>query len=342
MVIKFNKKITIFISVCIILLVALISSYFLYEKTLYVAPYEKYEGLFELCDDEDDYQKTTVIRCPALINSVRDDGNSECFDLSIITKEKTFSSYTVCENKGDIKWNSNILVDTGEKIPVYMDFMHKSKFLLDDRIYSISISLIPDDEISAILLSVAENDLIVPDIRTQEETDIFEKGYYIRKDLLSIGTSNIDSIIFYWGDINNISIVEDKIDLELKLNILKNDYITNIKTNSLIYIPQDLSKQIFIDTENYEEYLHDIEGPFQIQFLYFADAEKVVNSNLIEFCNSTDENSITKLVCTNSNFNIENMRIEDNINSFIVNVIENADKGYINLDRLVLSFIIKK
>lgn len=282
----------------------------------------RYESLIDNCTVEKKLFNIEL-KCDALVykTEVRDSKN--CLDLRVINKENTnILELEVCESSKVLDISDPVL-DTDMKVPMHMVFKYTYLPPLSYGISNISMKLMEDEEISALMVALNKVNINLANIRLQQVFDTEEKGYNVKEYDNFIEGINLGIITFVHSKINNMTINDDEILLDLNLSVGRISKEIQVKTEEFDYVDNVFSpelKRISIGNLSYV----DISKSHDLIFLFVPEGTNVNKESLNNYCTSND--NALKQLCR---------RVED-LESYIL---DKPIEEYIkySYDRLIFS-----
>jgi len=282
----------------------------------------RYQSLIDICTVEKKVFSIDI-KCDALIDKTEERDNKNCLDLRVINKENTnILELEVCESSKVLDISDPVL-DTDMKVPMHMVFKYTYLPPLSYGISHISMELMEDEEISALMVALNKVNINLANIRLQQVFDTEEKGYNVKEYDNFIEGINLGIITFVHSKINNMTINDDEILLDLNLSVGRISKEIQVKTEEFDYVDNVFSpelKRISIGNLSYV----DISKSHDLIFLFVPEGTNVNKESLNNYCTSND--NALKQLCR---------RVED-LESYIL---DKPIEEYIkySYDRLIFS-----
>jgi len=295
MKVKINKKNLIFLGIFILLLILgsisiLLSIYGIQNKLFLI---NKYLVLREYCQPSNQLL-ALQFDCNALIDKYEDIGNEkECFTLSVITKNYNFKEVKVCEKKGVVKLNENIV--TERRIPVYLSFKYIGIPIFPYFFKEGTLTLMKDESISNLDKALIDNNHKDIDLYSKAIQDLYDNGYYISNDLEIVEGKNLKRVIFNNNKIQEIKTQGDTIILDIESQLFGQKHNIQLTSKLLLYTPNIFAKSTKVLSTNISEI--DLTRQYQILFLYLPKGNNITNDDLLTYCNNPEKGLVGESVC---------------------------------------------
>lgn len=228
-----SKNTIIILIVCLVALIVAALTIFFNKAILNGLKYgawfetDKYSELLEDCKYEKK-EDSVVLRCEGLLTFVLKEtiDSDSCFKFSLLSNQpkSELKDFTICESDSYFRW-VNPYDNYDKKIPVYLDIRYKKdKKILNYRLEDITVSVIPNREVRALLSSRKELDKHNSEILL--DTQYFLKKYGYFRDFerfskeLPLGVIQLRNYI-----LKNVQIEDNQIVLifEGELNSIRGD-----------------------------------------------------------------------------------------------------------------------
>lgn len=334
-----KKKSILWLSITILVFAILFALGIYYYREIYSTPtVDRYQSVVDNCE-VNTQGMDLVATCKGFVESIKRNGNETvCIDISIVIKDSQLKEESVCVQESALSWDPSTMI-SDSKVPVYL-VMSYNMGALEYKFKNISLQLVSDPEIFALLEELHENGVKITGVRTESMEKLNETGYStLTRSIDEEDGKEIGSILFINADVTNIEIVGEDINFYADLEVNSKKVPVSFSTERFYYITDVADLNVPTVTYLEEDSLAQIEkyDSVQLRFFYLPLDSALTFSDFKTYCQSIENNTFLTIMCSVAdNPNLSNSRVK--IDEYI-NEISNSNGDVVNIDKLMLGVI---